>query len=92
MLRLLPGAGLHQSQDAPHWVETVGSRSISYTFVYETREGRMLLRLRSFNAYLRRVHIGPARRGVQPARDAMRAAAIPARKQIDKAVRLVLRS
>jgi hypothetical protein len=96
VFRLQPGMGLHQPQDAPHWVETVGLRSVSYTFVYETREGRMRSRVRSFNAYLRRLHINPARPGERPARDAAKAvamaAAIPVRRQIGKAVRSVLRS
>ena len=96
VFRLRPGSGLHQPQDAPHWVETVGSRSISYTFVYETLEGRMRSRVRSFNAYLRRLHIDPARPGDSPARDAVKAAAmaaaIPVRRQIGKAVRSVFRS
>ena len=96
VFRLQPGSGLHQPQDAPHWVETVGSRSISYTFVYETRENRMRSRVRSFNAYLRRLHIDPMRPGERPARDAMKAAAmaaaIPVRRQIGKAVRSVLGS
>jgi hypothetical protein len=96
LIRLRPGAGLHQPQDAPHWVETVGSRSVSYTFVYETREGRRRSRVRSFNAYLRRLHIDPAPPGEHPARDAVKAAAmaaaIPARRHIGKAVRSVLRS
>jgi Cupin superfamily protein len=96
VFQLRPGTGLHQPQDAPHWVETVGSRSISYTFVYETPEGRMRSRVRSFNAYLRRLHFDPARPGERPARDAMKAAAmaaaIPVRRQIGKAVRSVLRA
>ena len=96
LFRLQPGTGLHQPQDAPHWVETVGSRSISYTFVYETRQGRRRSRVRSFNAYLRRLRIDPTRPGDRPARDAVKAAAmaaaIPVRKQIGKAVRSVLRS
>jgi hypothetical protein len=96
VFRLQPGTGLHQPQDAPHWVETVGSRSVSYTFVYETRQGRKLSRVRSFNAYLRRLHIDPARPGERATRDAIKAAAmaaaIPLRKQIGKATRAVLRS
>jgi hypothetical protein len=96
VFRLQPGAGLHQPQDAPHWVETVGSRSVSYTFVYETRRARKLSRVRSFNAYLRRLHIDPARPGQRAARDTMKAAAmaaaIPVRKQIGKVARAVLRS
>jgi len=96
VFRLRPGTGLHQPQDSPHWVETVGSRSISYTFVYETRESRARGRVRSFNAYLRRLHVDPLRPGESPARDAIKAAAmaaaIPVRRQIGKAVRSVLRS
>lgn len=96
VFRLQPGTGLHQPQDAPHWVETVGSRSISYTFVYETRAGRVRSRVRSCNAYLRRLHLDPSRPGERPARDAIKAAAmaaaIPVRRQIGKAVRSVLRS
>ena len=93
VFRLQPGTGLHQPQDAPHWVETVGSRSVSYTFVFETREGRMRSRVRSFNAYLRRLHLDPARPGDRPAVDTIKAAtmaaAIPVRRQIGKAVRSV---
>ena len=96
VIRLSPGRGLHQPQDAPHWVETVGSRSVSYAFVYETRDGLMRSRVRSFNAYLRRLHFDPARPGVRPTTDAIKAAAmtaaIPVRKQIGKAVRSVLGS
>jgi hypothetical protein len=96
VFRLRPGTGLHQPQDSPHWVETVGSRSISYTFVYETRESRVRGRVRSFNAYLRRLHVQPSPPGERPARDAMKAAAmgaaIPVRRQIGKAVRSLLRT
>jgi hypothetical protein len=95
VFRLHPGTGLHQPQDAPHWVETVGSRSISYTFVYETREGRMRSRVRSFNAYLRRLHFYPAPLGDHPALDTIKAAAmaaaIPVRRQIGRAVRSTFR-
>lgn len=96
VFRLRPGTGLHQPQDSPHWVETVGSRSISYTFVYETREGRRRARVRSFNAYLRRLHVDPSLPGESPVRDAMKAAAmaaaIPVRRQIGKAMRSVMRA
>ena len=40
VFRLSPGFGLHQPQNAPHWVETVRSRSISYSFVFETASSR----------------------------------------------------
>lgn len=88
---LRPGTGVHQPQDSPHWVETTASRSISYTFVYETREGRARARVRSFNHYLRRLHVQPAPPGTCPHRDAAKAvtmaAVIPVRKQISKALR-----
>ncbi len=91
ILTLRPGTGVHQPQDSPHWVVTQASRSISYTFVYETREGRTRARVRSFNHYLRRLHIAPAQLGASPNRDALKAAAmaaaIPVRKQIGKTVR-----
>lgn len=96
VFRLQPGMGLHQPQDAPHWVETIGSRSISYTFVYETLESRRRGRVRAFNSYLRRLHIDPPRPGERPVHDAIKAAAmtaaIPVRKQIRKAVRSILPS
>ncbi len=88
---LRPGAGVHQPQDSPHWVETMAMRSISYTFVYETREGRARGRVRSFNHYLRRLNIEPVSPGVSPNRDtakaALMSAVIPARKQIGKTFR-----
>ena len=61
---LKPGMGVHQPQDSPHWVETSKSRSVSYTFVYETTEGRSRARVRSFNHYLRRLRIEPLRRAL----------------------------
>jgi hypothetical protein len=88
---LRPGSGLHQPQDSPHWVETGDSRSVSYTFVYETRDARNLARVRSFNHYLRSLRIEPMRPGLRPSRDAMKAAvmnaALPVRKQLGKTVR-----
>ncbi len=88
---LSPGSGLHQPQDAPHWVETSHARSVSYTFVYETRTSRSLSRVRSFNYYLRRSNLEPSRPGVNPTRDALKsgmmAALIPARQQVGKTLR-----
>jgi Cupin-like domain len=92
---LQPGTGVHQPQDAPHWVETTNARSVSYTFVYETREAHNRARVRSFNHYLRRLHIDPMQPGNSPVRDAMKAAAmaaaIPVRKQIGRTLRKRLR-
>jgi hypothetical protein len=91
VFKLGAGDGVLQPQDAPHWVETTGSRSVSYTFVYETREGRSRARVRSFNHYLRRLNIEPIGPGISPVRDAAKAAvmaaAIPVRKQISKTLR-----
>ncbi len=91
IFKLVAGDGVLQPQDAPHWVETTGSRSISYTFVYETREGRSRARVRSFNHYLRQLKIDPLGPGISPVRDAAKAAvmaaAIPVRKQIGKTLR-----
>ena len=42
VFRLLPETGLHQRQDSPG---DEGSRSVSYTFVYETREARSRARV-----------------------------------------------
>ena len=60
---LVPGRGLHQPQNAPHWVQTHGSRSVSYTFVFETRQARLRSRARGFNHYLRRAGLTPAAPG-----------------------------
>ena len=88
---LTPGTGVHQPQDSPHWVETTGERSVSYTFVYETTEGRSRARVRSFNHYLRRLHIEPLAPGVNPKRDALKSATmgsvIPVRKTVGKTLR-----
>lgn len=95
VFRLRPGTGVHQPQDSPHWVETIGSRSVSYTFVYETREAHNRARVRAFNYYLRRLHIEPMRPGLSSARDAMKAAAmaaaIPVRKRLGKTLRRLAR-
>jgi hypothetical protein len=88
---LQAGTGVHQPQDAPHWVETGGSRSVSYTFVFETVESRMKARVRAFNHYARRLRIEPALPGARRGRDAAKAAAmaaiIPVRKGIGKTLR-----
>ena len=46
VFQLGPGKGFHQPQNAPHWVETTSSRSISYTFVFETNKTRARGRVR----------------------------------------------
>lgn len=93
---LVPGEGLHQPQNAPHWVQTGKSRSISYTFVFETDASRSLGRTRAFNYCLRRIGREPSPPGANPGLDALKAgamhAAIPIQfggRVYNKALRLV---
>jgi len=83
---LRPGKGLHQPQNAAHWVETRGARSISYTFVFETEARRARGRARAFNHYLRSLKLNPAAPGANPALDAFKSEAmrivLPIRKGI----------
>lgn len=71
-----PGKGFHQPQNAAHWVETRGSRSISYTFVFETEASRARGRARAFNHFLRRLKLNPAPPGANPAFDAIKSEAM----------------
>jgi hypothetical protein len=88
---LRAGRGLHQPQNAPHWVETGASRSISYSFVFETAASRSKGRARSFNHYLRKLGFDPSPPGRYPAADAVKAEAmrlvIPARKSVARSMR-----
>jgi len=68
-----PGKGLHQPQNAPHWVETRGSRSISFPFVFETDATRAVGRIRAFNFCLRKLGLNPAHPGTRPALEAVKA-------------------
>jgi hypothetical protein len=83
---LRPGLGMHQPQNAPHWVETTASSSISYVFSFETNRSRSLGRTRAFNHYMRRFGVGPAPPRIRPAFDEAKAAvmqvAIPLRKSL----------
>ena len=83
---LVPGKGLHQPQNAPHWVQTKGTRSVSYTFVFETREARMRSRARGFNHYLRRVGITPRAPGQTPLRDAAKGRAMQVMARARRAI------
>ena len=89
--QLRPGAGFHQPQNSPHWVQTQASRSISYAFVYETELTRMRSRARAYNYYLRRMGIEPSEPGTYPARDTLKSGAmkmvIPVRRVVAPAVR-----
>jgi hypothetical protein len=86
VFRLGPGKGMHQPQNSPHWVETQGSRSISYVFSFETDMSREVGRTRAFNYYMRKLGLTPSRPGTCHALDAMKAqamqVAIPLRKSI----------
>jgi hypothetical protein len=68
-----PGKGLHQPQNAPHWVRTGKSRSVSYTLVFQTDASRALGRTRAFNYCLRKFGVDPSRPGTHPGLDAAKA-------------------
>jgi hypothetical protein len=93
VFHLSAGKGLHQPQNAPHWVETCSSQSISYSVVLETESTRSLGRTRAFNHYIRRAGIAPAEPGQHPAADMLKAnamnAILPMRKLAGKVVRTV---
>ena len=70
VFHLVPGSGFHQPHSAPHWVQTVATRSVSYTFVFETRASRLRSRARGFNHYMRRAGMTPSHPGTRPMLDA----------------------
>lgn len=88
VFHLSAGLGFHQPQNAPHWVETCGSRSISYSLVYETSSDRALGRTRAFNYYERKLGMSPTAPGQRSQLDGMKAEAIIpdrlARKVLDR--------
>ena len=88
VFNLSAGLGFHQPQNAPHWVETCGTRSISYSLVYETSADRALGRTRAFNFYERKLGIKPSPPGERSHLDGMKAEAIIpdrlARKVMDR--------
>lgn len=87
---LKPGMGFHQPQNSPHWVETGKSRSISFTFVFETDATRATGRTRCFNHYLRKLRWNPTRPGLNPAVDTIKADAmrvlLPVRRSVGQVV------
>lgn len=91
VFHLSAGKGLHQPQNAPHWVETCSSQSISYSVVLETDATRSLGRTRAFNHYVRMAGLAPSTPGEHPAADALKAnamnAILPMRKLAGKVVR-----
>ena len=88
VFNLGPGKGFHQPQNAPHWVQTGKSRSVSYTLVFETDVTRALGRTRAFNHYQRKSGVRPARPGLHSALDSAKASVmlsvIPARKLVGR--------
>jgi hypothetical protein len=88
VFNLNAGDGFHQPQNAPHWVETCGTRSISYSLVYETSVDRALGRTRAFNYYERKLGLTPSPPGERSHLDGIKAeAVIPdrlARKVVDR--------
>lgn len=86
VFQLSAGKGLHQPQNAPHWVETSEDISISYSFFFETESARNINRTRGFNYYMRKVGAEPTPPGAHPRLDAFKADAmglwIPCRKTL----------
>jgi Cupin-like domain len=86
VFNLSAGKGLHQPQNAPHWVETSGEISISYSFFFETMAARKINRTRGFNYYMRKAGAAPRPPGAHPRLDAFKADAmgvwIPCRKTL----------
>jgi hypothetical protein len=86
VFKLSAGKGLHQPQNSPHWVETGGDISISYSFFFETSGARKVSRTRGFNHYMRRVGAKPMPPGVRPRLDSLKSDAmlvwIPCRKTL----------
>ncbi len=76
VFNLGPGKGFHQPQNAPHWVETVGSRSVSYTFVFETDATRAVGRVRAFNYLQRKLGLAPAAPGTNSVIESAKARAM----------------
>lgn len=70
---LVAGVGFHQPQNSPHWVQTCETRSISYSFVFETEDSRARCRARAFNFYERKIGLKPSQPGQFPHRDALKA-------------------
>jgi hypothetical protein len=91
VFHLEPGKGLHQPQNAPHWVETCASRSVSYSVVFETNVTKSLGRTRAFNHYSRKAGIAPTMPGLNPAADAIKANAIDAVIPLRKMAGTILR-
>jgi hypothetical protein len=92
---LVGGKGLHQPHNAPHWVETRGSRSVSYVVAFETEKMHELAMTRAFNHYVRKTGLSPERPGTNARADAMKARAmdlaLPLRRKARETLRAVTR-
>jgi hypothetical protein len=88
-----PGKGFHQPQNSPHWVQTRASRSVSYSFVFETDASRARGRARACNYYLRKFGIDPVAPGRRPVVDAAKAGTmrmlLPLRKQFGATLQIL---
>ncbi len=75
--QLRPGDGFYQPQNAPHWVRTKETLSISYSVVFETVKSRALGHTRAFNSYIRKMGVHPSTVGRRPLVDAIKAMPMP---------------
>jgi hypothetical protein len=95
VFNLVAGKGLHQPQNAPHWVETGAGRSISFSFVFETTATRAVSKARGFNHYLRKMGMKPKAIGARAGSDKVKAKAmsmvVPARRAMGSVVRKVVK-
>lgn len=82
VFELEPGAGFHQPRNSPHWVQTHGSRSVSYTMVFETESSRIRARARGLNHYLRLARLSPVAPGVDARRDAAKSRVMQAAQPV----------
>jgi hypothetical protein len=89
VFELSPGMGLYQPHNAPHWVETTGTRSISYSFVFQTRAAMATSRVHAFNHYARKMGFVPAEPGLNPGSDMVKASLMrvvtPMRRAVSRA-------
>jgi hypothetical protein len=91
---LVGGKGLHQPHHAPHWVETRGTRSVSYVISFETQAARSLGLTRAFNHYLRKTGRNPQAPGTDAQADARKAqamnVALPLRRRVRETIRTAI--
>ena len=86
VFRLRPGSGVHQPQNAPHWIATQEAVSISYAISIETEASRALGRTRGFNYMQRRLGLHPGPPGRKRKVDALKAEAMRAALSLRRAL------